>query len=95
MTDRDVRLLSVATATPVHVIDQDEAAARTVALLGGKVFRNQDIVSLFANTGIRTRRAVRPMAWYVRSRIRGRSVTPSIVDRSRSSCGSRSRVPWR
>jgi alkylresorcinol/alkylpyrone synthase len=62
------RLLSVATAVPPHVIDQDEAAARAAALLGGKVFRTPDIISLFANTGIRTRRAVRPMDWYVQTR---------------------------
>jgi len=58
------RLLSIATATPDHVIDQDFAAARAAELFGGKVFRAPDILSLFANTGIRTRRAVRPMAWY-------------------------------
>ncbi len=58
------RLLSLATATPPHVIVQDEAAARTAALFGGKVFRAPDILTLFANTGIKTRRAVRPMDWY-------------------------------
>jgi len=62
------RLLSTATATPSHVIDQDLAAARTTALFGGKVFRARDIETLFANTGIRTRRAVRPMEWYVAAR---------------------------
>ena len=62
------RLLSTATATPSHVIDQDLAAARTTALFGGKVFRARDIETLFANTGIRTRRAVRPMAWYEAAR---------------------------
>ena len=59
-----VRLLSVATATPDHVVDQDLAAARAAELFGGKVFRSQDIIALFANTGIRTRKAVRPMAWF-------------------------------
>jgi alkylresorcinol/alkylpyrone synthase len=58
------RLLSIATATPDHIIDQILAAARAVELFGGKVFRAPDILSLFANTGIRTRRAVRPMDWY-------------------------------
>ena len=62
------RLLSIATAAPSHVIDQDAAAARTIALFGGKVFRARDIESLFANTGIRTRRAVRPMDWYEQPR---------------------------
>ncbi len=62
------RLLSVATVTPDHVIDQDEAAARTAAMFGGKVFRSNDILTLFTNTGIRTRCAVRPMDWYGQSR---------------------------
>ena len=72
MTDQGplpaARLLSVATVAPQHVIDQDRAAARTIELFGGKVFRAQDIQSLFANTGIRTRRAVRPMDWYEQAR---------------------------
>jgi alkylresorcinol/alkylpyrone synthase len=62
------RLLSTAIATPPNVIDQDLAAARTTALFGGKVFRARDIETLFANTGIRTRRAVRPMDWYKQAR---------------------------
>ena len=59
-----VRLLSVATALPAHVVDQDEAADRAAAAFGGKVFRAPDVVQLFANTGIRTRRLVRPLEWY-------------------------------
>jgi alkylresorcinol/alkylpyrone synthase len=68
MIETSARLLSVATALPPHVIDQDEAAAGAVALFGGKVFRDEDIRTLFANTGIRTRRSVRPQAWYVTPR---------------------------
>lgn len=59
------RFLSVATAVPPHVIEQAEAAARTAKVFGGKVFRAEDILTLFANTGIRTRRAARPFDWYV------------------------------
>jgi alkylresorcinol/alkylpyrone synthase len=62
------RLLSVATAAPVHVIDQDEAAERAATIFGGKVFRADDIRTLFANTGIKTRRAVRPQAWFLTPR---------------------------
>jgi alkylresorcinol/alkylpyrone synthase len=50
------------------VVDQDDAASRTIRYFGGKVFRAADIVSLFANTGIKTRRAVRPMEWYEQAR---------------------------
>lgn len=62
------RLLSLAAATPDHLVRQDEAAERAVDAFGGKVFRSQDIRSLFENTGIRTRYAVRPMDWYVAPR---------------------------
>ena len=61
-------LLSLATAVPPYVIDQDEAAARAAALFAGRVFRTPDLMSLFANTGIRTRRSVRPMDWYAEPR---------------------------
>jgi len=68
MTSTPARLLSVATAVPDPVIDQDAAAEAAVAIFGGKVFRGEDIRTLFANTGIRTRRAVRPQAWYLTPR---------------------------
>ena len=50
------------------MIDQDEAAARAAALFAGRVFRTPDLLSVFANTGIRTRRAVRPLEWYATPR---------------------------
>ena len=65
MTSTPARLLSVATAAPDYVIQQDVAAERAVEAFGGKVFRADDIRTLFANTGIRTRRAVRPQEWYL------------------------------
>ncbi len=58
------RLLSLATATPPHVLDQDEAAAMAAEVFRGQVFRTPDLLSIFHNTGIRTRKAVRPLAWY-------------------------------
>ena len=63
-----VQLLGLATAAPPHVIHQDEAAAAAAAVFGGKVFRTPDLLQLFANTGIRTRRTVRPMDWYAQPR---------------------------
>jgi alkylresorcinol/alkylpyrone synthase len=68
MTRSSAALLSVATAAPEFVIDQDLAAEGAIELFGGKVFREHHIRSLFANTGIRTRRAVRPMDWYAVAR---------------------------
>jgi alkylresorcinol/alkylpyrone synthase len=58
------RLVSIATATPPHVLIQDEVAARAAEIFKGKVFRTPDLLSIFHNTGIKTRKAVRPMAWY-------------------------------
>ncbi len=58
------RLLALATATPSHVLDQVEAAAMAAEVFKGKVFRTPDLMSIFENTGIRTRKAVRPLAWY-------------------------------
>jgi len=57
-------LLSLATAVPLHVVDQDEAAERAAVLFAGRVFRTPDLMSIFANTGIRTRRTAQPMDWY-------------------------------
>ena len=62
------RLLSIATAAPPYVIDQKVAAATTAEHFKGKVFRTADLLALFENTGIRTRRAVRPLPWYAEAR---------------------------
>ena len=58
------RLVALATATPAHVLDQAEAAAMAADVFRGKVFRTPDLMSIFENTGIRTRCAIRPLAWY-------------------------------
>ncbi len=62
------QLLGLATAVPAHTIVQDEAAAAAAAVFGGKVFRTPDLLQLFANTGIKTRRTVKPLAWYAQTR---------------------------
>ncbi len=60
-----VQLLSVATAVPPHVLDQDQAAALAAKVFGGKVFREADLLALFRNTGIATRRTAQPLDWYL------------------------------
>ena len=60
-----VSLLSVATAVPDHVLGQEEAAAVAARVFGGKVFREADLQALFRNTGISTRRTVKPIGWYL------------------------------
>lgn len=62
---RDVQLLGVATAVPPHAVDQEAAAAAAAQVFGGRVFREADLLQLFRNTGIATRRTVRPMDWYI------------------------------
>lgn len=62
------QLLSVATAVPPHVLDQDDAAALAVRVFDGKVFREADLLQLFGNTGIKTRRTVLPREWYLEPR---------------------------
>ena len=61
-----VHLLSVGTATPPHVLDQEQAAALAAQVFGGKVFRDADLLALFRNTGIATRRTAQPLEWYLR-----------------------------
>ena len=63
----DVHLLGVATAVPPHALKQDEAAALAAKVFGGKVFREADLLQLFANTGIASRRTVRPVEWYLQA----------------------------
>jgi alkylresorcinol/alkylpyrone synthase len=58
------RLLSLATATPPHVLVQTEAAALAAETFKGQVFRTPDLLSIFHNTGIHTRKGVRPLSWY-------------------------------
>lgn len=59
------RLRGLGLAVPEHVVHQDVAAAAAVEHFGGKVFRTPDLISLFENTGIKTRHVARPMDWYV------------------------------
>ena len=60
------QLLGLGTAAPAHVIAQDAAAAAAASIFGGKVFRTPDLLKLFDNTGIKTRRTVKPLDWYAR-----------------------------
>ena len=60
-----VQLLSVATAVPDHAVGQEEAAAVAARIFGGRVFREADLLTLFRNTGIATRRLVKPLDWYL------------------------------
>lgn len=63
-----IRLLSLATATPPHQLDQDEVAAAARAIFGPRMPIFERLAPVFANAGIRTRQAVMPMDWYLEPR---------------------------
>ncbi len=61
-------LLSLATAVPPHLLPQTEVVEAARALFGGRYAEFERMAAVFATAGIRTRRAVRPMSWYVEPR---------------------------
>ena len=58
------RVLGLATAVPAHVLDQDEVVAEAAALFAGRHSEFERLLPVFENTGIRTRRSVRPLSWF-------------------------------
>lgn len=60
-----VSILSLATATPPHVIDQRDVMAVAPKALPGFFDRFPAMIEVFKNAGIERRRAVRPLEWYL------------------------------
>lgn len=61
-------LISLQTASPPHVIDQDVVAEAAREQFGAR-FRDFDRLSpIFRNAGIRTRQSVMPLDWYIQPR---------------------------
>jgi alkylresorcinol/alkylpyrone synthase len=60
-----VGLLSLATAVPPYVLMQDEVAATATRLFGARFEAFERVAGVFRTTGIRQRRAVRPIEWYI------------------------------
>jgi alkylresorcinol/alkylpyrone synthase len=61
------RLLSLATAVPPHVLDQNEAARRVRAIYGGLSAAELDrLMPIFAHAGIARRYSCVPIDWYER-----------------------------
>lgn len=58
------RLISVATAVPDNIIDQQVAAHRARALFSHKMRDYDRLASVFASTGIERRYSVRPVSWF-------------------------------
>ncbi|PZF78595.1 type III polyketide synthase [Aestuariivirga litoralis] len=59
------RIVSLATAVPPHVISQSDAASFATAAFGGRFDGFEQVAGVFMTSGIRRRRAVRPLEWYM------------------------------
>ncbi len=59
-----VRLLSVATAVPPHVIDQQVAAERARIMFGPRMRDFERLARVFVTTAIERRYSVRPLDWF-------------------------------
>lgn len=68
MPEAQARLCSIATAVPVHVVTQEEAAERTRRAFGLRMPEFERLAPVFDNAGIATRHAVRPGTWYEQDR---------------------------
>src|SRR3982751_2713044 len=60
-------LLSLATAVPPHVVEQQEAKALARAAFGGREGLFHRLSGVFDNAGIARRHIVAPQEWYSRS----------------------------
>lgn len=69
-----VGLVALETASPPFELDQDEVVETVLAHLAPRMPLIAKLAPVFTNAGIRTRQAVRPLAWYLEPR--------SLVERS-------------
>ena len=60
-----VSILSLATGSPPHVIEQRDVIAAAPEALPGFFERFPGMIEVFDNAGIERRRAVRPLEWYL------------------------------
>jgi alkylresorcinol/alkylpyrone synthase len=63
-----VGLVALETASPPYELDQDEVVQTVVAHLAPRMPVIEKLAPVFTNAGIRTRQAVRPLAWYLEPR---------------------------
>ncbi len=59
-----MRLVSLATAVPEHVIDQQVAADQSRAFFGGRLADYERLANVFAATGVERRYSVQPVDWF-------------------------------
>ena len=59
-----VKLSSIATAVPEHIIRQSDAIAVATDIYGSKLHGFNRLAAVFQNAGIRERHSVRPLSWF-------------------------------
>ena len=60
-----IRLMSLATAVPPYVLEQNDVARRAAGLFGGGDAEADRFASVYRNAGIDTRQSSVPLAWYL------------------------------
>ena len=63
-----VALLSLATASPPHVLAQDDVAEAARRLFQDRFPQFDRMAGVFKTAGVRTRQSVRPIEWYLEPR---------------------------
>ena len=61
------RIVSLAAAVPPHVISQADAASFATSAFGGRFEGFEQVAGVFMTSGIRRRRAVRPLDGLLRA----------------------------
>lgn len=64
----EASLVSLATASPPHVVDQDTVARQARAHLTGRYRDFERLFPVFHNSGVARRQTVMPMEWYLEDR---------------------------
>ena len=62
---RSVKLVSLATAVPPHIIAQTQAAEIAANVFAGRMKEYHSLSNLFVNAGIKRRFAARPVEWFL------------------------------
>ena len=61
---RNASIISIATATPEHVLEQADVARRAGRMFSERLGAWDRVAGVFRSSGIRTRRSVCPADWY-------------------------------
>ena len=67
----NVSILSIATSTPEHVIEQSVVEALAPKVFPELFAHYPVMLDIFRNSGIERRRVVQPLAWYLEPRDMG------------------------